>query len=86
VVTVRYSPWMPRLARRSCRVFALESKHPGLGWLGFKLLSSSGLGFRMSRQNTYFRLSHIAVKHRLLTEQRPDVGGLCGVRALLLAR
>ena len=27
---VRYGPWMPRLARRSCRVavFALESKHP----------------------------------------------------------
>ncbi len=29
---VRYGPWMPRLARRSCRVavFALESKHVAL--------------------------------------------------------
>ncbi len=29
---VRYGPWMPRLARRSCRVavFALESKHQPL--------------------------------------------------------
>jgi hypothetical protein len=43
---VRYGPWMPRLARRSCRVavFALESKHKELPSIAPRWPHSESLG------------------------------------------